>query len=51
MSQDPTSQSNHLELASEHIDFDWTIDFERKLIVGSATHTLVVNSSDVKEAM
>ncbi|KAI0685548.1 hypothetical protein BC835DRAFT_1289940 [Cytidiella melzeri] len=51
MSQDPTSQSNHLDLASEHIDFDWTIDFEQQLVAGSATHTLLVNVKDVREAI
>ncbi|KAI0089923.1 peptidase family M1-domain-containing protein [Irpex rosettiformis] len=51
MSQDPTSQSNHLELESVHIDFEWTIDYERQLISGEAQHTLLVKSDNVKEAI
>ena len=51
MSQDPTSQSNHLELESTHIDFQWTVDFERQIISGEAKHTLLVKADDVKEAM
>ncbi|CAL1696869.1 unnamed protein product [Somion occarium] len=48
---DPTSQANFLQIASEHIDFDWTIDFNAKLISGSATHTFVVKEDDVKEVI
>ncbi|KAI0344189.1 hypothetical protein BDW22DRAFT_1427828 [Trametopsis cervina] len=51
MPQDPTSRSNHLELASEHIDLDWTLDFDRQLISGSAVHTLRVIADGVKEAV
>ncbi len=49
--QDPTSQSNHLELESVHIDFKWTIDYAKKIISGEATHTLLVKNDNVKEAV
>ncbi|OCB89221.1 hypothetical protein A7U60_g3588 [Sanghuangporus baumii] len=39
-SRDLTTQSNYLSVATEHVHFDWTIDFEEKLVYGSATHTL-----------
>lgn len=51
MSQDPTSQANHLELASTHIDFAWSIDFAQQIITGSATHTLSAKTSGVEEAV
>ena len=51
MTLDPTTQANYTQIASEHIDFDWSIDFGKKLISGSATHTLVVKEADVKEVM
>ena len=51
MSDDPTSQSNFLHIASEHIYFDWHIDFAAKAIAGSATHTLIVKEDGVKEVM
>ncbi|KAF7797770.1 hypothetical protein EIP86_008971 [Pleurotus ostreatoroseus] len=51
MTLDPTTQANYTQIASEHIDFDWSIDFGKKLILGSATHTLVVKEADVKEVI
>ncbi|KAJ3533495.1 hypothetical protein NM688_g7274 [Phlebia brevispora] len=51
MSADPTSQSNYLQIVSEHIDFNWTIDFSKKIVSGSATHTLKVLQSSVKEVI
>lgn len=49
--QDPTSQSNHLQLESVHIDFKWAIDYAKKIISGEATHTLLVKDDNVKEAV
>ena len=51
MSTDPTSQANYTKIASTHIDFSWTVDFVRKTISGSATHTFVVKEDGVDEVM
>ena len=51
MSNDPTSQANFLEIASEHIDFTWRLNFEAKVVTGSATHTLFVKEDGVREVM
>jgi leukotriene-A4 hydrolase len=49
MMSDPTTQSNYFEVVSQHIALDWHIDFETKTVSGSATHTLLVKESGVKE--
>lgn len=51
MSLDPTTQANYAQVASEHIYFDWTVDFVKKNISGSATHTLSVKEDGVEEVM
>lgn len=51
MSNDPTSQANFLQIASEHIDFVWHLDFEAKVVSGKATHTLLVKQDGVKEVV
>lgn len=51
MSLDPTTQANYVQVASEHIHFDWTVDFVKKNISGSATHTLSVKEDGVEEVM
>ena len=51
MSDDPTSQANFLQATSQHIDFDWTVDFDAKTISGSATHTVVIKEDYLKEVM
>ena len=51
MSLDPTTQANYTQVASEHIHFDWTVDFDQKNITGSATHTLKVLEDGVEEVM
>lgn len=48
---DPTTQSNYLSIATEHVALDWTVDFDQKLIQGSATHTLLVEDEIVKEVV
>ena len=48
---DPVTQTNYLQITSEHVHFDWTIDFDAKVISGSATHTLVAHEDDVSEVM
>ena len=48
---DPSTQANWQEVASEHVDFDWTVDFAKQTISGSATHMLRVKKDDVKEVV
>ena len=48
---DPSTQANWQEVASEHVDFDWTVDFAKQTISGSATHLLRVKKADVKEVV
>lgn len=49
MELDPTTQANYAQVVSEHIHFDWTVDFEKKNISGSATHTLSVKEDGLTE--
>ena len=49
MSRDPTTQSNYLSVVTEHVHFDWTIDFEEKLITGAAIHTLLVKDDKIDQ--
>ena len=51
MSNDPTSQANYLQIISEHLAFDWTLNFDKKIVQGSVTHTLRALEDDVKELM
>ena len=48
---DPTTQANWQDVASEHVDFDWSIDFSQQTISGSVTHLLRVKKENVKEVM
>jgi leukotriene-A4 hydrolase len=48
---DPTSQSNYLQIATNHITFDWKVDFDNKIITGTATHRLVAKVDGVSEVM
>lgn len=48
---DPTSQSNYLQIATKHVAFDWKVDFENKVITGTATHDLVAKADGVSEVM
>lgn len=49
MSRDPTTQANYTQVVSEHLHFDWTIDFERKIIHGSASYVFIAKEDGVKE--
>lgn len=51
VSKDPTTQSNYLDVYTTHISFDWLVDFDKKIISGSATHKLTVASTGAKEVM
>ena len=48
---DPTTQSNYLQIATEHVTFDWNVDFEDRVIAGSAIHRLLVKEDDVRQVM
>jgi len=48
---DPTSQSNYLQISTEHVHFDWNLDFQQKVISGFAVHNLIVKQDGVKEVM
>ncbi|KAA1468302.1 Metalloprotease [Dentipellis sp. KUC8613] len=48
---DPTTQSNYLQIATTHVDFQWTLDFALHEIVGSASHTLLVKEDGVKQVI
>jgi leukotriene-A4 hydrolase len=51
ISKDPTTQSNYLDVYTTHVSLDWHVHFDKKIISGSATHQLIVVTSDVKEVM
>ncbi|KAH7908136.1 hypothetical protein BJ138DRAFT_1208110 [Hygrophoropsis aurantiaca] len=48
---DPTSQSNYVQIATTHVAFDWTIDYDRKIITGSAVHKLLAKTDNVNEVV
>ncbi|KDR68677.1 hypothetical protein GALMADRAFT_231006 [Galerina marginata CBS 339.88] len=48
---DTATQANYSEIATEHVAFDWTVDFEAKVLNGSATHDMTVKKDGVKEAI
>ena len=48
--EDPTSQSNYTQIVTTNVSLDWTVDFEKRCIHGSATHQLVAKD-DVSEVM
>ncbi|SCV69938.1 BQ2448_1332 [Microbotryum intermedium] len=41
-SQDNATQSNYHEIATQHVDLVWSVDWTTRLISGSATHTMTV---------
>jgi hypothetical protein len=48
---DPTTYANYEAIASEHIALDWAIDWDQKVISGSATHTLRAKVDGVNEVL
>ncbi|KAG5715728.1 Leukotriene A-4 hydrolase [Termitomyces sp. T112] len=48
---DPTTQSNYLQIATEHLSINWTLDFDAQLISGSVTHHLLAKEDGVKEVI
>lgn len=51
MPSDPTSQSNYDDIYSEHVLLTWSIDWDKRVVSGSATHDLVVSKDGVSEVM
>ena len=51
ISVDTTTQSNYADIATQHVTFDWSIDFDAKVLTGSATHDMKLNKDGVGEAM
>ncbi|KAF8899673.1 peptidase family M1-domain-containing protein [Mucidula mucida] len=51
MAPDPTSQSNYLDVYSEHVSLKWTINWDKRIIFGSATHDLRVVKDGVAEVI
>lgn len=50
-SKDPTTQSNYLDVHTTHISLDWHVDFDKRIISGSAVHRLNVASLGVKHVI
>jgi leukotriene-A4 hydrolase len=48
---DPTTQSNYDQVATEHVDFDWRLDFQNRVVQGSATHQVIIKAENVHEVM
>jgi hypothetical protein len=48
---DPTTQSNYTAIRTCHVDLVWTLDWDSKRILGSATHHLRASEDNVKEVM
>ena len=44
---DPATQSNYAQITTKHVHFDWTIDWKKRIISGSATHDLEANQDNV----
>jgi leukotriene-A4 hydrolase len=51
MIDDPTTQSNFLQIRSTHVEFCWDIDWESQTISGSATHTLLALQDNVQKVV
>jgi leukotriene-A4 hydrolase len=47
---DPTSQSNYTKIATTNVSLEWTIDYDKRYIYGSATHRMIA-LEDVSEIM
>jgi len=48
---DTVTQGNHNEIATQHVAFDWHVDFATKTLSGTASHDMKVKESDVEVAM
>ncbi|KDQ17535.1 hypothetical protein BOTBODRAFT_172006 [Botryobasidium botryosum FD-172 SS1] len=48
---DPQSQSNYNDIATQHVHFDWTVNWANHTIFGFATHTLLVKKNHVEKVV
>ncbi|KAF9463241.1 hypothetical protein BDZ94DRAFT_1259460 [Collybia nuda] len=48
---DPTTQSNYLQITSEHIALNWRLDFDFHIISGYVIHHLLVKEEHVEEVI
>ncbi len=46
---DTATQSNYNDIRTDHVSFDWVVDFDTKLLSGSATHNMTVKRNGVKD--
>ncbi|KAF9476002.1 zincin [Pholiota conissans] len=48
---DTASQANYADIASQHVTFVWSVDFDAKILSGSATHDMIVTTDGLKEVV
>lgn len=48
---DTATRANISDIATDHVAFDWKVDFEAQVLSGSATHVMKVKKAGVEEAM
>ncbi|KAF9448831.1 hypothetical protein P691DRAFT_775108 [Macrolepiota fuliginosa MF-IS2] len=48
---DPTTQSNYDRVITEHVEFDWKLDFGTRTIEGTATHHLIIKEDNINEVI
>ncbi|KAF8885226.1 leukotriene-A4 hydrolase [Gymnopilus junonius] len=48
---DTATQANYTEIATDNVAFDWVIDFDAKILSGSATHKMIVKNDGVQKAI
>lgn len=48
---DPASQSNYLSVRTTHLDLDWSVDWDTRIISGSITHTVQAAHENVEEVI
>lgn len=48
---DTASQANYNDIITEHVAFDWSVDFNTKLVSGSATLDMITKKDDLREVM
>ncbi|KAG8741670.1 hypothetical protein FRC12_015597, partial [Ceratobasidium sp. 428] len=51
VAMDPATQSNYAEITTRHVHFDWTVDWKKRIISGSATHDLEANQDNVAQVV
>jgi len=51
ISVDTSTQSNYADIATLHVAFDWSVDFEAKVLSGLATHNMKLSKDGVEEVM